>query len=513
MAMVEAAAEAGKLDELAGRVDAAPADDDGARRGKLALRAMIALARGDDPAAEAAFAGLKPLLEAAPAGQQEWARWPELAAASFAASRRKATPAVLALLDLMVDRAQKANDARWGRCVRGERSLALLASRDAGAPAADADGSPWRPVSLDAAETRGGGSPPAHWIRRGAELAHLPGHANDYLYLATPLRGDFQLDCELTSFNWREARVSYAGFAVAPVHDLKHVERFPVGRPVESIDLNPPLDPLGDWYAYRLVVKGDRMTAFVNGRQIYETSLPAERDPWLALFAGRDFSAGARNLKITGQPAVPDRLNLSALPDLTGWRADYYEDLMAGDSADWEKRGDEIVGRRHTDHPGSKQESVLSYHRPMLEDGTISYEFFYEPGRVTTHPALDRLTFLLEADGVKVHWMTDAAHDRSGLDPGNAAVEAENRRGPASLPLKEKDWNQVVFEVAGDRATLRLNGTEIYSRAIEPTNQRNFGFFHFADETEVRVRNVVYAGRWPGKLPEALVPEAAAPRP
>jgi hypothetical protein len=78
----------------------------------------------------------------------------------------------------------------------------------------------------------------------------LPGHANDYLYLATPLRGDFQLDCELTSFNWREARVSYAGFAVAPVHDLKHVERFPVGRPVESIDLNPPLDPLGDWYAY-----------------------------------------------------------------------------------------------------------------------------------------------------------------------------------------------------------------------------------------------------------------------
>jgi hypothetical protein len=70
-----------------------------------------------------------------------------------------------------------------------------------------------------------------------------------------------------------------------------------------------------------------------------------------------------------------------------------------------------------------------------------------------------------------------------------------------------------VFEVAGDRATLRLNGTEIYSRAIEPTNQRNFGFFHFADETEVRVRNVVYAGRWPGKLPEALVPEAAAPRP
>ncbi|WP_165071895.1 DUF1583 domain-containing protein [Paludisphaera rhizosphaerae] len=513
MAMVEAAAQAGKLAELADRVEAAPAGDDAARRGKLALQAMIATARDDDAAAEAALTALKPLLESLrdASNLDEWLRWPELTAAAFATERKKATPAVLALLDVAADWAQKkAGASRWETLVKGTRSLALLASLDAGVPPATGEGSSWASVDLATAETRGNGSPSSHWLRRDAELAHLPGHFNDYLYLATPLRGDFQLDCELTSFGWREARISYAGVAIAPKYDLNHLYRLLVGRRTETIDVKPPLAGIGDWFAYRLVVKGNRMTIFINDRQVYEANLPAERDPWLAVHASAGSTAGVRKLRITGSPDVPERLKLSALPDLTGWRADYYDDEPAGATADWEKRGDEIVGRVRTEFPGSKQESLLAYHRPMLEDGEISYEFFYDPGRATASPALDRLAFLLDPDGVKVHWMTDAAYDRTGLEPGNTAVETENRRGPASLPLKEKQWNSVVLEIAGDRATLRLNGTEVYSRAIEPANRRTFGFFHFADESEARVRNVSYTGRWPRQLPDPLIGGRAA---
>ena len=37
----------------------------------------------------------------------------------------------------------------------------------------------------------------------------------------------------------------------------------------------------------------------------------------------------------------------------------------------------------------------------------IEYEFFYDPDKAMVHPMLDRFTFLLEPEGVKLHWLTD----------------------------------------------------------------------------------------------------------
>src|SRR5262249_47719951 len=156
---------------------------------------------------------------------------------------------------------------------------------------------------------------------------------------------------------------------------------------------------------------------------------PAEPDPWLVLYQPAGHQGGLRALSIAGKPAVPESLKLSGLPDLTGWLADYYDEATTGENPAWEKRGDEIVGRLTKDARGSKQESVLQYHRPMLEDGEIEYEFFYEPGKALVHPALDRLTFLLDPDGVRVHWLSDAQYDRTGLAPDNASDEPDHRKG------------------------------------------------------------------------------------
>ena len=76
-----------------------------------------------------------------------------------------------------------------------------------------------------------------------------------------------------------------------------------------------------------------------------------------------------------------------------------------------------------------------------------------------------------------------------------------NRRGPSQLPLKEKSWNQAKLTIKGDTVHLFVNGAEVYQRPIEPTNQRTFGFFHYADKTEARIRNVVYRGAWPRQVP------------
>ena len=188
-----------------------------------------------------------------------------------------------------------------------------------------------------------------------------------------------------------------------------------------------------------------------------------------------------RNLAITGSPTIPQKLNLSAAPDLAGWLPDEYLESSNGDNADWDKLGEEITCRLRQDAPGSKQESLLVYHRPILEDGRIEYEFYSDPGKMMVHPALGRMAFLLEPDGVKIHLLTDGVYERTGLSPDNTADEPESRRGPASIPLKPKAWNRLAISLEGDRVALALNDQPIYDRAIDPVNQRTFGLFHFAD--------------------------------
>jgi tetratricopeptide (TPR) repeat protein len=498
-----------RLDELAERVEKAPAEGDVNQRARLALLALIAMARGDDRAA-ALLDQVKPLLEKQSPDAPEWERWPELTVAVRAIERDRLRPKALALLGTMVDQAHKKNPrSPWVDQVSNLRARARLRDElgpDAPPFGTDPEIRDWARVTHARAETRGAGEPIPHWTYRDGRFTHHPGHANDMMYLRTPLRGDFQLDCELAIFDWRETRVAYGGMTVAPKYDLKHVERWHFNRALPELTLNPPLERPADWYKYRLVVKGGSMTSFVNGRQIHQAPLTAECDPWLALQCFALNTGGARNLTITGRPVVPESLSLTGLPDLTGWLPEYYGDSVTGDRPDWEKQGEEVVGRLREDFAGSKQESVLFYHRPMLEDGEIAYEFYHEPGKTMVHPTLDRLAFLLDPDGVKVHRLTDAQHERTGLAPDNAAVEPDDRRGPSSLPLKAREWNRLVLTLSGDRVALRLNGQLIYERTLEATNQRLFGLFHYADETEARVRKVHYRGDWPRSLPEAAGP-------
>jgi hypothetical protein len=346
------------------------------------------------------------------------------------------------------------------------------------------------------------------------------------LFLATPLKGDFELTCELTSFNWREAKISYGGVAVGILYDLKRYEVLHYGRVVSEGAIEPKLPEVAAWYPFRLVVKGGTLTAFAMGRKIHEQAVRAESDPWLALTAGPTVTAGFRNLKIVGTPVVPDAINLSGGSDLTGWLGDYYGEPTSGEGAYWQKLGAEIVGRKlsaemktpagvdpetnqQPTYPettaGSKHETVLRYARPLAEDSTVSYEFYYEPGRSLVHPALDRLALVLDPAGVKVHRITDGRFERTGIDPGNLAADVEHRRGPAALPLREKSWNRVELTLKGNTLALRLNGELVHERPIESTNQRGFGFLHYADQTEARVRDVTYRGNWPKSPPAELM--------
>ena len=74
---------------------------------------------------------------------------------------------------------------------------------------------------------------------------------------------------------------------------------------------------------------------------------------------------------------------------------------------DWQAKDGEILGRK-LERAGDKPvPSKLAYFRPLRPGETLRYEFFHEPGKTHVHPSLGRLAFLLEPDGVKLHWLTD----------------------------------------------------------------------------------------------------------
>jgi tetratricopeptide (TPR) repeat protein len=512
--LVAVAKQLGKLDELAEAVAKGPAETAPDRRARLALLSVVQSARGRTADAVAALKDLLPLLAAVEKGRPAWERWPEFVAASAALERPELRPAGMVLLDEMAGQLQKLTPTEsaalgfsWPRYVTHLRARGEVA----GLP--EAEGTPfgadpklayWSRVEHAIGATRGRGMGVPHWLVRDGTATHYPGHGDDYLYFRVPLRGSFEASCELTASAGRQACLAYAGYRVEPAADGKSFQLSLYDRPLRSVAVTPPLkEPPEGWRPCRLVVKESRLSVYLDGRKLHEEQLPAEADPWLTLHVRGVNTGGMHNLKITGRPVVLEALSLSAAGELLGWQAHYYGEAVGGAKPAWEKRGDEIVGPVVKEAAGSYQESLLQYHRPLLEDGSVEYEFYYEPGAALVHPALDRLAFLLAPEGVKVHWLTDGAYERAGLAPDNATAEPENRRGPEKLPLRERDWNRLRLSLTGDRVTLRLNDVEVYQRTVEPTNQRIFALFHYADATEVRVRNVRYIGEWPRELPAA----------
>ena len=244
LALVNAAKSLAKLDELAAHITAIKPDGGGPaasnERAKLAFTGLIAIARGDDASAAQAMKASKPLLSKLSADAPESVRWPELVLAAKAIQRPSLRQPAIELLDVMADQAKQKKTTQtehklasglWTHQIRNirARAMLLIEAEKSGAGSALAFGtdpgtSQWTQVTQTRAETRGTGEPIPHWGVAADQLTHLPGHEIDLMYLAIPLRGDFQVDCELTGSPDRKIRLQYGGLAIGPSADLKHVE-------------------------------------------------------------------------------------------------------------------------------------------------------------------------------------------------------------------------------------------------------------------------------------------------
>jgi hypothetical protein len=502
---IDAAIELGRLAECRQRVDAVPGNDsEFQKRAKVALLLLVSLEQKGPVANEAMWEKLFGLIKNATHTEGD-NHWPEL----LVATRWDGTsPDSAICAELIADLAiqqmllwRQPDLSRWHTHLGSLHAKVLLHRERAVStlPESLTELHQWIPASAAKMSTVGSGHPNLSWSRSDNRVMKNAGHDIDYLYYQLPLSGNYQIECDLVLPKMNPVAIMTAGTYVGPLYSLDGIETGSYRAPAPHIMFQPKLTDVSKPMRYRAVIQDGIRTVYLNGRKILTSPIPEHFDPWIAIRCPGRHRSTVENFRILGQPTVLNEVQLSRADDLTSW-LEYYEEgrwehLDKGTEAGW------IVGHSSPPWAGTFAESLLRYQRPLVEDGSIEYEFFYKPGVLEVCPALDQLAFLLQPSGVREHWIGDGTHGPIELRPDNVTDVLKNRRGPTELPLLANKWNKLLLTLRGATVGIQLNGKLVYERELEPHNQRTFGLFHYADATEARVRNVVLRGEWAKTLP------------
>ncbi len=520
--LIHVAKELGRLEEVKKRAEEASLQNGQQIQARHALLVLVGIAQGDFTSANNNLDQLFALVETDVSTDFE-SRWPETLAMHGAMHEPATRELAVLVYDRQLRPGRQSGVPAWETCIRAmvgqaryfdvpdDESSGRTMERHWTAPRLRE----WQPVSRTTARTRGQGFARPHWQPSNARVVNFSGHEMDFLYYHIPLQGNYQVEGDLDAFGWRDATLSIGGTWVLTMPNQAAYTFGGFRSTRGRVELTPKLSRIRVNLHFRGAVEDGVYCAFVNGREIHKETLTQPVDPWVRIQSRKRHHGGVTNLKITGDPVIPEELVMTARNDLAGWLP-YYGTSIGAKNRHWRQRGDiagggGIVGKYQPASTSFHIERLLRYHRPMLEDGAIEYEFYYRDGVSLVHPVLDRLALLLDPQGVRVHWMTDGAFDRTGLRADNAADEPENRRGPNVLPLVPNAWNDARVTLKGDVVGLFLNGQLVYERELEITNQRTFGLFHYADQTEARVRFMKWRGDWPRELPPVAEQELAGP--
>ena len=510
--LIAIAKESQRLNELLALAEPQADDDAVLKRSRVVLRLLIQIAANQPDEAKQSLGQLVALLPTLTDDAPTTDRWPELIASYAGLQRAELRSDTLPLLTAVLDQYRKRiADPAWEARVVAlrDRCQSLIESDTVPLVGGASPKRQWVSSRLERTEVHPW-APASRWFYRDGTAMHLAGEGDGYAYFQSPLRGSFTVEAEVTTGRWTETNLLYHGHWAGPHYSKAQIGLGTLLSKTEGPKLEPILE-FEERCRLKLEVKPNKASWFINQREVHELALPDKPDPWLALMTPGNSSGHARQVRITGTPEIPEELDLSSDENLLGWSASLYGDPMNTSnnygvqdrSHDaWKLSSQQIVGTKFDRVRNQKRQSLLRYHRPLAEDAVVSYDFFYEKGTTHVHPALGRTAFLLEPDGVKVHVLTDADSDQAGLSPDNQIAVSIPPEVSASIPLNDHEWNQLQLLLIGDQVQLKLNGVLIFAAPVASWNQRQFGLFHYANQTDVRVKNVKHRGEWPKVLPE-----------
>ena len=363
--------------------------------------------------------------------------------------------------------------------------------------------------------------PSAVWATHEGQVAHRTGYEHSSLYFRYPLTGNFEFTYDAFDDRYAAGECAYGGLMCEPAAFDKVAGMRPISYH-EHLILPACVHPFPGFNRRMTIQVSEKSTRFrVNKHLFYEDDRPNTTSPWLHLVCYRHRQIAYRNAKITGSPIIPREIALTSEDRLDGWDASLLGQNLplrltgnTGDPnassarsvqprlVDWWSEDGVIHGRLSGSTAADQAQGHLRYQRPLRSGDSLRYEFFHKRGKTHVHPSVGRLAFLTQPDGVQLHWISIPNDTTAMFDipARNWLVEPDCQRGPAQLPLANDAWNRAEVSLEGETVRIQLNGQLVYERALEPTNDRRFGVFHFRDQTAAQVRNVTMTGDWPSSL-------------
>ena len=370
------------------------------------------------------------------------------------------------------------------------------------------------------------------WTQRGEDVwGHQCSPGFSYLVLRYPLEGDFTVEFEGLDGGWQEPFMSLGGMLIEFANHLSKVNISGIGeRATEGFETE--VMKRGKWNSYRLVCKDKKMTLTVGDDEYSVTAgVYSEHFPFLALASQPYRSTSIKGLKVTGDCAIDREVEMLS-PTLIGWTAQFKQGVLPELMMDEEDCRLTVIQEETNEHwrftngeihsvdleteqnanektsdsepfVEERREALVQYLRPLAQDEQVALEFYHESGKYSLAPCIGRIALLLDQPEVGLHWVTCDDKHWSGLGHDNRVVDPQAEQ-LASLQLKEKDWNKLVFRFEGENLIMSINGQDVYRRKWESGFDRKFGLFHDPKSYHVKARKLILSGEWPKSLPNDL---------
>ncbi|GAA4455508.1 DUF1583 domain-containing protein [Novipirellula rosea] len=492
--LISTANELGRLSELKTKIQQSPDDTLQQKRAQAAMLALVQAAQGDVDDAHESLEAIYKWVSEEP-NQTPDQLWPEVLVAHAFADDPDAASVLADLLTILKPAAF--NDAN----AIGIELLNVLQFLEVAIQAEDVDLPQIEPPfwvassPVDAMKRLAGGGK-ATWIAKPGRIQAIGGHGIEQIFYRYPLEGDFEFEFQHSLRNNTGCQVVIGG----QCYQISrwNIRNGPIDGPLTLTKIDPDLSAEGHLLHQRFSVKNGVCTVFANGREVLQQPVQPGY-PWIAIRQVYKQSTRLLDLRVTGDATIPEVVRLDT-GGSSGWRSYYHHDVT-GQHVPWHWQDGEIVGQRSTKSAGTGDEQLLYYQRPVCEDASIRYKFFYSEGETTIHPAIDRTAFLLEQNGVAVHSITDGRYDETFANKMNRRESPEGQRTAPGDLLRNNQWNAMEILVRGNTIELKLNRESIYVGPLDANTARTFGLFYYADQSSARVKEVMLRGDWPSELP------------
>jgi hypothetical protein len=386
----------------------------------------------------------------------------------------------------------------------------------------------WMPSTLARAKDYSEGKTPPIWVIDGKnQIHHVCGFSEDYLWMRYPLEGNFTFELETTDGGWSESEIVVNGLRITALGSSQSAYlKTQSGN--DWVRYYSKATKKNQWNHCSVTLDDKFLSYRINDILVYREKR-TDGTPWIGLHSEGNKKTTVRNIKITGEPTIPRRVNLIPEGNLRGWSGQYYGLNLPTAGVNVTQREKEAnAPRRYRSSPkptrvknlawtvkdgelvsgeivkrGSAGQSCIRYERPIGDGETLQYEFYYEPGKSEVHPTIGRIAYMLRPQGCHLHWMS--AGGTSWKIPADYEVPLPGAEQDP-LPLKAGQWNQVQLKRNGMNLQISLNGETVFDQ--EPQSRLGdmvFGLYHNGTKTSARIRNVTLTGPWPESLPENLL--------